>query len=356
MNRKQLLEIASAVSKTPTISRTAGRVEFVKDTGPIRRDLRVKDFEYSPECLRTLAKILWATQRAQSYSMSALRLFSKMPSTEFSPDGLLGGSGYIQSIKDMRASFAAATEALSGITDTIHDEINGSHWNTAEETTSPEVQPVLDDANQIKTNPDSFVEDEFGSVSNEDFDDDSGDEDPLENPSADDLNPEVEDDTESEEEDDENPFGSGFDQQATSLDKALKAARVGRYSGAVEKALKHQESRYASSDVPYDGLRSTTIGERGVPKEEEWASDDPSGQGMGGGTNETTDLYDYDGLDSLASIAKEVMSYSFLPGSNNDKVMPIYDRRLSDEEIAYMVANSEPELIGANPLSKKKAG
>lgn len=346
MDRKQLLEIASAVSKTSSISRTAGKVEFVKDTGPIRRDLRVKDFEYSPDCLRTLAKILWATQRAQSYSMSALRLFSKMPSIEFSPDGLLGGSGYIQSIKDMRASFAAATEALSGITDTIHDEISGSHWNTAEETTSPEVQPVLDDANQIKTNPDSFVEDEFESVSNEDFDGESDDpeEDTIENPSADGLNPEVEDD-DSDDDEETNPFGAGFDQQASTLDRAIKNVLSGRFSGAVNKALRYQESRLASRD--------DTIGERGVPKEEEWASDDPAGQGMGSGTNETTDLYDYDGLDSYASIAMEVMSYSLLPGMNNDKIMPIYDKNLSDEEIAYMIANSKPELIGAKPSSKK---
>ena len=49
--------------------RTAGRIEFVRDQGPVRRDIRVKDFEWRPETLRNLTKILWAVERAHGYSI-----------------------------------------------------------------------------------------------------------------------------------------------------------------------------------------------------------------------------------------------------------------------------------------------
>ena len=71
--------------------RTAGQIEFKKDRGPIRRDIRAPGFKWSPESLRNLAKILWAIQRSNSYTMAAYRVFSKMNSSDFSPDGLLGG-------------------------------------------------------------------------------------------------------------------------------------------------------------------------------------------------------------------------------------------------------------------------
>src|SRR4051812_38185676 len=100
MNDDKLLSIAARVAnlKSPYSHnvRTSGRVEFIKDTGPVRRDIRVEGFEWSPESLRALAKILWAAQRSHSYAISALRNFSKMPSSQISPDGLLGGRGYIQ--------------------------------------------------------------------------------------------------------------------------------------------------------------------------------------------------------------------------------------------------------------------
>src|SRR5689334_19808218 len=100
MNEDLFRRIATTVSHIKPMHahnrRIGGRIEFVRDQGPVRRDIRVKDFDWSPECLRNLAKILWAAQRAHSYAMSSYRLFSKMPSASFSPDGMLGGKGYIQ--------------------------------------------------------------------------------------------------------------------------------------------------------------------------------------------------------------------------------------------------------------------
>src|SRR5271169_2011957 len=132
MNNNRLNLIASRVAGLSIGKlRTAGAIEFIKDKGPVRRDVRVEDFSWSPESLGELAKILWASQRAHSYAMAAFRLFSKIPSSQISPDGLLGGRGYIQNIKEMRTSLAQAAEVLSSFTDTVDDEINAPHWKSA---------------------------------------------------------------------------------------------------------------------------------------------------------------------------------------------------------------------------------
>jgi hypothetical protein len=139
--------------------RTAGRIEFIRDQGPVRRDIRVKGYEWSSDALRNLAKILWAVERSHSYGIAALRLFSRMPASEFSPDGLLGGRGYIQPVKEMRAKLGQSIELVSEFADTVHDEINASHWAGAGG--EPEVQEIIQDVEAVKARPEEFVQEQF---------------------------------------------------------------------------------------------------------------------------------------------------------------------------------------------------
>lgn len=189
--------------------RTAGRIEFVRDQGPLRRDLRVQGFQWDPEIHRNLAKTLWAVERSHSYGMAALRLFSKMSSSEFSPDGLLGGRGYIQKVKDMRAGLSQAVEVLSSFADTMHDEVNADHWRSAMQQ-DPTTEQIVAEAE--KANPGPYVEQQFQQEvpSAEDGleyanpspgGDGSSDELEFANPSPDDFNPFVsgEDDEEEDE-------------------------------------------------------------------------------------------------------------------------------------------------------------
>ena len=189
MDDVRLNRIASRVASLPTGRlRTAGKIEFVKDTGPVRRDVRVEGFKWSPESLRELAKILWASQRAHSYAMAAFRLFSKIPSSQISPDGMLGGRGYIQNIKEMRTAIAQAAEVLSSFTDTVDDEINAPHWRAAD--VGDEAAPLIDQTEEVAANPEQFVKEEFEEENpEENFDE------PVENPDANDLNPQLEGDS-----------------------------------------------------------------------------------------------------------------------------------------------------------------
>lgn len=415
MSGIDLDKIARRVASGPGSVRTAGKIEFVKDQGPIRRDLRAQGFEWSPDALRNLAKIHWAIQRGHSYSMAALRLMSKMPSSQFSPDGLLGGRGYIQAVKDMRNGLGQAVEVLSSFADTVYDEINADHWNTAGSEDAAAAD-LVQDAAQVKANPEEFVDQEYKGdgefldpqeVTHDDGEEEE--EEPIENPDPDDYNPEYEAPAADDDEDDgysqiqmasaptrrpelmggsdgnepkpkarpssQLPTDSSDQGQGKSEGEILINTTTpahGNYASAVHQMLVNHELKYrrASSIEPstLPGPRVEHIG----PGEtvDNWASDDPTGEGLSSGTNESTPLLDdwtgdgvtgYDNVTDGDSGALKVSSrvarecYSWLPGANNDRNLNYYERGLTDEDVAWMRQNAAPEMppgIGKPPKVK----
>jgi len=347
MDDKRLSRIASLVASQKVGKlRTAGKIEFVKDTGPIRRDIRVQDFHWTPESLRELSKILWASQRAQSYAMAAFRLFSKMSSAQISPDGLLGGRGYIQNIKDMRTSLAQAAEVLSAFTDTVDDEINAPHWQATD--VDNQAEQIQNQADEVKANPAGFVEEEFQEENPaETFDE------PIKNPDASDLNPQFESEETSTGDNDgwgvEEPDQSGQSQMAASyaetakvdkkiLERKKKAEEPGDqgsqlpggsgeqkeglsvpemtmhtttpdsgnlasgYASAIDKLMRAYEARTAStrtadSSVDPDELTGPRVkhigpGEGVFNGDEMYGSDDPTGEALNSGVETTKPVYE----------------------------------------------------------------
>lgn len=161
--------------KTAMRRKTAGEVRFIKDRGsdkaewawgtpgPSAREIG-SDFEFNAKNLKPLAATLRATLMAMGHSMSAATTFSRIKSAEISPDGNLGGKGYIQKITDMRRAYANVVEALSALSDTIHDEMLASHWKAESKLQSPrerdEVKEILNDAKRIEEDPEGWASDE----------------------------------------------------------------------------------------------------------------------------------------------------------------------------------------------------
>lgn len=384
----------SGIGSTHTHNvRTAGKVEFVKDTGPLRRDLRVEGFEWSSDSLRNLTKILWAAQRSHSYAVAALRLFSKMPSSQFSPDGLLGGRGYIQSVKDLRSNLSSVVESLSSLTDTIYDEVNGDHWSAI--STESEDQ-LIEDAEKVKNNPEQFVESEFQSEEGE-----SGFQE-TEYAEPEDMNPTPEDFGQPEEESDEDEeegftrtsasqeewnderiaeqvldmveedeeagsrVPSDASHQSQGLTESEMAMRTtipshGNFASAFNSMLSRQSKRYSSSSLPVETLPGPRVNHIGPGMTEfgwfngpeDAPSDDPAMEGiyqyepiLEDGSRDGVTGYDNptDGDSSVLKVSANF--YSWLPGSRNEKNLGYYDRSLSDADVEWMKAHSDPD----NPL------
>ena len=156
-------------------TKTAGEVRFIKDRGgdknewgwgtpgPSEREIQ-EDFEFNPKKLKPLAKCLRSTLMALGHAQSAYNEFTRLKSAQVSPDGSLGGKGYIQKIAEMRRQFMNCSEALSSLSDTLYDEINAPHWNPAiqEQSTREreEVRDIMEDAEEIRRDPEEWAGEE----------------------------------------------------------------------------------------------------------------------------------------------------------------------------------------------------
>ena len=161
-------------SRSPR-GKTAGEVRFIKDRGgdknewgwgtpgPLKREIN-EDFVFNARHLKPLAQTLRSALMAMGHATTAYNTFTKIKSRDVSPDGSLGGKGYIQRIPEMRRQMMNAIEALSAFTDTVYDEVTAPHWSPSEDTMTPrdreKVKEIVEDAEEIKKNPESWAEGE----------------------------------------------------------------------------------------------------------------------------------------------------------------------------------------------------
>lgn len=157
------------------MSKTAGEVRFIKDRGgdskewgwgspgPSDRTIQ-ENFEFNPKNLKPLARVLRASLIAMGHVVSAHNDFAKIKSAQVSPDGALGGKGYIQKITDMRRQYMNCVEALSALTDTLYDEMKAPHWNPAVKEQNSrerdEVSAIMNNVEEIRDDPEGFAEKE----------------------------------------------------------------------------------------------------------------------------------------------------------------------------------------------------
>jgi hypothetical protein len=134
---------------------------------PTKRQIPV-DHQFDKKAVKPIVKTLWAMSVALGHALTAHRAFSRLKSSTFSPDGLLGGRGYVLPVKDVRANLFEACEQLSSLCDTLHDEINAPHWKPKiaelEKHDMDEVERLLGDAEDWIDNPDEEADEEAETV------------------------------------------------------------------------------------------------------------------------------------------------------------------------------------------------
>jgi len=162
--------------------KVAGEVRFIKDRsgdegawaystpGPLARE-PVKDYAFSPRNVKPLARTLRSTTAALGHVMSGYMVFTKMKSSTISPDGNLGGKGYIQKIADMRKQYMNCVEALSALSDTLYDEVRAPHWTAIARQEDPasrkEVEEIIQDVEDIREDPEGWARGEESEMDQE---------------------------------------------------------------------------------------------------------------------------------------------------------------------------------------------
>lgn len=87
-----------------------------------------KGHEFDPRALKPMARALFTASVALGHALSAYRHIYQIKSSTVSPDGKLGGRGYVMSIKELRTKLYEVSNNLSDITDTLQDELTAEHW------------------------------------------------------------------------------------------------------------------------------------------------------------------------------------------------------------------------------------
>ena len=127
-----------------------------------------KNHEFDPKALKPMSKMLWAMSVSLGHALTAYRQFTKLKSVTVSPDGMLGGHGYVMSVKDIRQKLYEACEDLSAISDTVHDEINGPHWlpklSQLDEADAKDVSRFMQESQKLLDNPEEEAEEDMDAI------------------------------------------------------------------------------------------------------------------------------------------------------------------------------------------------
>lgn len=129
------------------------------------------NYPYDPKALKPLARTLWSASVALGHALTAYRQFTRIKSGSISPDGKVGGMGYIQSVEEVRKRLFQACELLSSVSDSLDDEIRAPHWKprlgTLTEDDAEDIERLMDDASRIMDDPSSEAEEDLESFEDE---------------------------------------------------------------------------------------------------------------------------------------------------------------------------------------------
>lgn len=139
MRERLTQKFAAAVDRTKKPS------EKKPDNSDLRRNL--EGFEYDPSKAKVLKKALHNLNVSLGAMISAMRDMAILRGSEITPDGMLGGRGFIMSFKEMKATLNSAITNLSDMTDTLADELTNPKWglSTNEKERVKEEQEIIDE-------------------------------------------------------------------------------------------------------------------------------------------------------------------------------------------------------------------
>jgi hypothetical protein len=119
------------------------------DTGYNVRREGLETYKFKETGMKAVAKTYKHLADAFLASTKAMATFTSCKSSEVSPDGKLGGQGYIKPVKEIRKSLAECINLMSELIDTFHDEVNSPYWKKTTVEDHPFVKEILDKADEI---------------------------------------------------------------------------------------------------------------------------------------------------------------------------------------------------------------
>lgn len=113
------------------------------------------DFKYNKAKIKHLKHILHNVTVALGTLTSAHNEFSKIKGPDISPDGLLGGLGYIISIKDIKDALIGAIKNVGDIADCIADELTNPKWDVQDDKS---VKKLIKEKKEVEEEAEDAIE------------------------------------------------------------------------------------------------------------------------------------------------------------------------------------------------------
>ena len=136
-NESDELEIAKKVARRLITAKKAEE--------PLTRE-GLEGFKFKEKGIKSVATTYKNLAESFMLLSKANNAFISCKSSEISPDGSLGGRGYVLTIKDVRSLLSQTLNVLSELIDTFHDEVNSPYWKKTTVEDNPVVKEILDQA------------------------------------------------------------------------------------------------------------------------------------------------------------------------------------------------------------------
>lgn len=98
--------------------------------GELARD--IEGFDYDPSKATVLKKALHNINVSLGTLISAMKDLSILRGSEITPDGKLGGRGFVMPFKELKLKINTAISDLSDVTDTLADELTNPNWGLSD--------------------------------------------------------------------------------------------------------------------------------------------------------------------------------------------------------------------------------
>ena len=105
------------------------------------------DFKYDKKKLKHLKHILHNVTVAMGTLSSAHHEFSRIKGPDISPDGMLGGLGYIMPVKEIKDVINTSIKNLSDVADSLADELTNPNWDAGED---EDVQKLIKEKEEVE--------------------------------------------------------------------------------------------------------------------------------------------------------------------------------------------------------------
>jgi hypothetical protein len=158
-SEEETMDIDSKVAKRLAKQRLKIAGRPAKDNYALVRE-GLDNYQLKDNGVRAVAKTYKHLADSFLCMTKAVNAFTSCKSSEVSPDGKLGGKGYIQTIKEIRSAMADSLNIMSELIDTFHDEVNSPYWKKTTVEDNPIVKEILEKADKAIDEAEDLDEEE----------------------------------------------------------------------------------------------------------------------------------------------------------------------------------------------------